>query len=477
MEEIIKDLRNVYRKWEHKNFEANIRQHVISETFLEKYGYNVADSSLEEPVGKKRCDIWVPIGNNDYLIIEVKRGKEVISTEDIQQTQIYVKGKNRRFAILTNGYEYVLLDFDIKSSSLNFDDIMKSYVVFWFNIFKAKGNDITELRYFKYLKYENLAKNQITRYFCDIAQYRVWKFDDGMKKQSWVSYQSTLFQFFDLYGAKRKKYDSKHYGQIDMEDFHDFIKKCKRNGDNTSKATIENNYTHISNLLAEMEKRQLIWHSNLDEGRKKSLAEYATTQQKNRITEIKAEGIESAINYFKTTRRPTRNIAMFLLSISTGIGRMQLGELKWGDIDNEYGDITIDGRKIILPTLIKTYLKNLDKERKQRKGKLDYVFQTYHKKSYKAFAQSSSNDIFAGLSKQDNRWKGYSLQHMRNYLIPYLFQKGFSLDQIIYIAGIDINNVSHYISTESIIEREKKTGKGKFAWGKLYDGILNEEKV
>lgn len=79
--------------------------------------------------------------------------------------------------------------------------------------------------------------------------------------------------------------------------------------------------------------------------------------------------------------------------------------------------------------------------------------------------------------QQDNRWKGYSLQHMRNYLIPYLFQKGFSLDQIIYIAGIDINNVSHYISTESIIEREKKTGKGKFAWGKLYDGILNEEKV
>ena len=117
------------------------------------------------------------------------------------------------------------------------------------------------------------------------------------------------------------------------------------------------------------------------------------------------------------------------------------------------------------------YLKKLDEKRK-RKGKLDYVFQTYYKKKYKPLAEKTTNDIFKGLAKSDERWKGCSLQYIRNCLISYLFQKDFSVDEIIYITGINIDNISKYISTEDIIKREKDKRKGKIGWDKLYDGIL-----
>ena len=51
---------------------------------------------------------------NRILSIEVKNGKKPINVNDIVQVQRYVTSEGQRFAILSNGYEYVLLDFDIK---------------------------------------------------------------------------------------------------------------------------------------------------------------------------------------------------------------------------------------------------------------------------------------------------------------------------------------------------------------------------
>lgn len=477
MENIIKELRRAYKECENDKNEANIKEHVIVRCFLEGYGYDVSKCQFEKKIGNGYCDIWYQLEENKGIVIEVKRGDLPIDTEHIRQVMNYAKNKNIKFAILSNGHEFLLLDFNyLPPETIVEDEVPMSYVVFWFDIFKVKGSNVTPLQYFKYMSYQNIVVSQLSKYFCDIARYRVWKLSEGMKQESWRAYQSTLFRFFDFYGAIRKKYNSNYYSQIDKDFFDEYIMKCKRKGDKTSNQTLANNHTHINDFLVKMKEHNEIPYIGL-EGRKQSLAEYAIIQGRNQITEIMEDDILDAIGYFKTTRKPTRNILMFLLSVSTGIGRMQLGKLRWGDIGKDCRYMMINEKKIVLPSLIQNYLKKLDSEIRQRKSKLDYVFQTYHKKKYKAFAQSSSNDIFAGLSKHDSRWKGYSLQHMRNYLIPYLFQKGFSLDQIIYITGIDINNVFRYISTIDIIEREKKASKGNVDWSKLYDGILNDENV
>lgn len=246
MENIIKELRRTYKECESDRNEANIKEHVIVRCFLEEYGYDISKCLFEKNLGNGYCDIWYQLGENEGIAIEVKRGDRPIIMSDIRQVMGYAKNKNAEFAILSNGYEFLLLDFNIVPESHIEDEIMKSYIVFWFDIFKVKGSNLTLLRYFKYMSYENIVVSQLTKYFCDIAHYRVWKFSSGvkkdsLKKESWKSYRSTLFCFFDFYGAKMKKYNLNYYSQIDKDIFDEYMIKCKRNGNKTSKQTMLNN--------------------------------------------------------------------------------------------------------------------------------------------------------------------------------------------------------------------------------------------
>lgn len=58
----------------------------------------------------------VPTIGNNAIVIEIKTGKKPLVEKDIDQVKRYASDKKQRFAILSNGYEYVLLDFDIKST-------------------------------------------------------------------------------------------------------------------------------------------------------------------------------------------------------------------------------------------------------------------------------------------------------------------------------------------------------------------------
>ena len=51
-----------------------------------------------------------------------------------------------------------------------------------------------------------------------------------------------------------------------------------------------------------------------------------------------------------------------------------------------------------------------------------------------------------------------------------MFYDGYSLEDIIYITGVDMKNLGKYITTDMIVERKK----GNINWKKLYDGILCE---
>lgn len=153
--------------------EANIKEHVILRCFLEGYGYDVSKCLFEKSLGNGFCDIWYKLGKSNEITIETKRGDHPITISDIRQVMSYAKNKNAEFAILSNGYEFLLLDFNIVPESYIEDEIIMSYVVFWFDIFKVKGSNVTLLQYFEYMSYENIVVSQLTKYFCDIAQYRV----------------------------------------------------------------------------------------------------------------------------------------------------------------------------------------------------------------------------------------------------------------------------------------------------------------
>ncbi|QOX63900.1 hypothetical protein FRZ06_11435 [Anoxybacterium hadale] len=54
----------------------------------------------------------------------------------------------------------------------------------------------------------------------------------------------------------------------------------------------------------------------------------------------------------------------------------------------------------------------------------------------------------------DEKWKDFSPQFVRTSLIKKLFNYGFSIEDIVYITGLPVENIGNYINTNQIIERK-----------------------
>lgn len=251
----IKELRMVLNKWKGELREEHVRFHIILNTFLPLMNYDTKNCRLEERIGKGFCDVLVPINDKTTLLIEVKNGEHVLTNNDIEQVKRYATDRAQEYAILTNGKEYVLLNFRIGSQPVISGDTLRTNIVFWFDIFKDKGKDVTNLQYFEYLSYEKLFNMEVTNFFSDIAQYKVWKFEEGLSEQSWTAYQSTLYNYYDFITKKYEKYQG-IYRRMAEEDFEEFIRTRKRNGAQSSIKTVANNHTHIFDMLSMMKKEE-----------------------------------------------------------------------------------------------------------------------------------------------------------------------------------------------------------------------------
>ncbi len=245
-----------------------------------------------------------------------------------------------------------------------------------------------------------------------------------------------------------------------------------RNGMNTSTRTLNNNYTHIYNMLYELKRHGKMGRIALNDSRKKSLEEFAETQERKQFTEIDAKDIQMVLDYLKRKKHSTRNIVVFLLVATMGMERSQLRDLKWEDIDKSYKHIWISGRKIDVCPVLQEYLAKLNKETKVRGKNPMFVFRVFYKNQYRKITESKINDIFDDLIhiSDDDKWKCYSPKYVRNCLIGTLYRSGYKIEDIMYITGIDIANISKYIKVDELLEqRSKKTN-----WQNLYNGILCE---
>jgi len=134
-----------------------------------------------------------------------------------------------------------------------------------------------------------------------------------------------------------------------------------------------------------------------------------------------------------------------------------LGQFSTGDSVKNSPALTKDRELPIPPTLL-TLFKQLEKENKEKKIKGNHLFYTFYKR-YNVLKESSINQIFYRLSsidKNDNKWGELSPQYIRTNLIKILFDNGYSIEEISYIIGTDLKNISKFISYEDICAKVKK---------------------
>ena len=133
--------------------------------------------------------------------------------------------------------------------------------------------------------------------------------------------------------------------------------------------------------------------------------------------------------------------------------------MKWENIDFKNGTLKITNRSFKMCDLIELCFRKIEVQKKQDKNKLAYVFTSSKSKQFKKVNESTINDIFnkiANIDVNNEMWKFYSPQYVRECLVAHMFDAGYSLEQIMYYVGLDSNKISNYISHDKIIAEGKK---------------------
>ncbi len=486
MNDLIKELRQVYRQIcesENSNEEV-IRVHLIYNILLKKLGYDTSHEACEFERNKSNTfsDIFLKNKTSIGMIIETKAGTHAIIDADIIQLANYVRNNSVEYGLLTNGKEYVLINTNIRISPNYKKEAVKHQIVFWFNIFDSKSKKYTNHVYFRFLSKETIFDINTISYFRDIAEFKALKFNN--ENNSWFTYKSTLYRFFEFIADNNKKY--KPLDEISVSDFEKFIdyKKISSIGNQKTKTinsdnAIMNNYSHISSMLNTLVQSPYngLKSTHFDKDRSKSLSSLINKPLNKDYKAIDNRVFQQAIEYY-IKKDKIRDLTIFLLCSCYGLERDKVQKFKWTDVSIERNHIKIADRYISISPLLKSCFKHLRNEKNKDKVKSDYIFITLYSGNYNCVSISSINAVFDHLIEieEDDKWRCFSPQYVRNSLIIKLFDNGYSLDDIIYITGIPIENISNYISSDKIINRVEKK-KTKISINSMFGEILSQEIV
>lgn len=432
--------------------EENVKVLIVVE-FLKVLGYDPNTFDFEHPVyhQNKRADIVIKANNTEYFYVETKRGDVELSQYDIIQLANYLNIRSIEWGLLTNGKELILLNNKIHTSLLE-ESALEDIIVFRINLLTGK-----EIKYLRFLSREAIFDTRVTNYFKDIAQFRAYKYPKG--KGSYKVYKGTLNNFFTYYADKENKY--RPLEQIRVDEFEDFLiyeQEEKVNTGNPIKAqdTFKNKYSHIRSMLIELKKNRYITSHHFEEERNKLIDKFNYEETNKDKTLLNQENIQIMLNFFENTENALRDTTILLLCIYMGLERSTIKDLQENMFEFKHNTIEIDGRKIPIPNKISFLVNRLIEENKSKGIRGRHLFYTYYSNKYNVISESAIHEMFKRLKNinpADEKWGIFSAQYIRNCLIEKLFKNNYSIEEISYLTGMDLCNISKYISYDIICKQ------------------------
>lgn len=227
-------------------------------------------------------------------------------------------------------------------------------------------------------------------------------------------------------------------------------------------------------MLNTLKEHGIIGSTHLDKKRKTQLADMVFEKSNKTENIIGSEMMNAAIIFYKEKDKNISKLTAFLLCASIGLERKQIHDLKWEHVELKRNYILIDERKVPISPMLHKCFETMYEEKKSKKIKIDYVFTSFYGGKYKQVAENFINTACNQLQEINDgneKWSLISPEYLRRCLITNMFEVGYSLEEIIYLTGIDIKNIFKYIDYEKIIEKQSDKMK-KFSYKKLYDGIF-----
>ncbi|MBB6670238.1 type I restriction enzyme HsdR N-terminal domain-containing protein [Cohnella nanjingensis] len=452
----LSDLKKVFDELKNLN-EENIKIKIVVELF-KRLGYDSNNFIFEHPVyhRDKRVDFIYEDVSKQAIYFETKRGDRDLTARDIVQLASYLHIRNIEWGFLCNGKRLILLNDRIQPTSQN-ETSLEDKIVFDLNIYSSRDKKTLD-----FITHASLLQMHTTNYFRDVAQFRAIKFPLG--SGSWRVYKSTLMNFYTYYAEREKKY--RPLEQVRIDDFERYLKYDQKNKESHKKSvnseqTFNNKYSHLRSMFIELKKSGIIASHHFDQDRNKLITALDTVDVSKSSDHLNLINLKSIIRFFLDSENSIRDVTMLLLCVYLGLERSTLRTLKWSMFNTQFTILKLSERTITLPSRITHYLKLLREDINTKGIKGEYLFYTRYWKKFNIFSETAINEIFARLQRIDNEdpsWKVFSPQYFRMNMPRILFQNGYSIEEISYLFGLDLQSLSKLITQEDIYEKVKIIG-------------------
>ena len=139
-----------------------------------------------------------------------------------------------------------------------------------------------------------------------------------------------------------------------------------------------------------------------------------------------------------------------------GLERSALIDLNKKMFNLEKSEFKIGNRIIPLPTKITFLVSELIRDNTKKGIKGSHLFYTYYLKKYNVMTENSINKVFERIKNIDlsnEKWTVFSPQYIRSCLIKLLFENNYTIEDISYLTGMDLTNISKHITFEEICNK------------------------
>ncbi|WHY63650.1 tyrosine-type recombinase/integrase [Cytobacillus firmus] len=451
----INELRKKYSELPDYN-EETIKIRIVK-PFIEILGFNEDWHRYEYPVikNKKITDITLIKNNKIILVVEVKKGGNYwIKPEDIQQLLTYLMTKNVEWGIVTNGKEFILVNYKI-NGELQHKEVLK------YNLL-----DKTDESSSKILSYDSIFQNQKTNFYKHLAQFKCYKLQERDNYLSWSIYNSTISNYFQFISSKYNSYRRLEY--LSKQDFKEFInfdisQSKIRNRHINSKQTVMNKFRHIAKMYELFVQHEELNHNPFRFISQEEMISNITGldfADDDNIENLDVKDFKQLIDFFDNTQNPERNKLILLLCLYGGLGRDSIRHLKINDFNFNTNTLKVKEIELPLPSefiqRIRYYIENI----RNKNAKVEYLFDSnYGNYAGEPLSQSIINtvikrsNVYVNNTLPSNKNFKVNPEKIRKLLVRRFFESGFSIEEIVTITSMELHRVAEHITTEEIKER------------------------
>ena len=440
----IERIREIYNNLPRKK-EDNIRNTVVRE-FLTYLGYDPFTFDYEHPTYSRSgyTDIAIPVNGAIQLYVECKRGDYTLQEKDIVQLLKDLSTTSLEWGMLTNGKKYILFNNKIQTipgPEVGEQSTLEDKIVIEVDIFK---NDKSTKRYLPFFSMDHIFKSKVTNYFKNIAQYKALKHPKNKGLNSWKNYKSTLYNFFYEYSYQEQKY--RDLDLIRSEEFQKYLE----NHDNYK--TNANKWTHIRMFMNVLEQNNIINRHDFN-GERRDQLNYIDNIKMVEVGELNNDNVQIILENIVDKTDSLKNKALFLFMIYMGPNIPMLQDIKNSSFDFDKKIFYLFDRKIPLPDNLLPLTKELIKQNKEQKYKLENLFIYKKEGKFSAVDESNTYYLLNGIAKKYPSVKGLTLRSVRSQLVKVLFEHNYAIEEISYLMNISLINISKIITEQEILEK------------------------